>query len=45
MLYDEPEASKFIAAVQRLKRQQQRSARQTRRAKQRIRNRLRKQRS
>jgi hypothetical protein len=42
VLYDEPDASKFIAVVQRLKRRQRRAARQTRQAKQKLRNLLRK---
>ena len=37
MIYGEPETSRFLAAVQRLKRQQRRKARQTRLAKQRVR--------
>ena len=42
MLYGEPETSRFLAAVQRLKRQQRRKVRQTRQAKQRMRAVLRK---
>jgi hypothetical protein len=42
MLYGEPETSRFLAAVQRLKRQRSRKARQTRQAKQRARDVLRK---
>jgi hypothetical protein len=42
MLYGEPETSRFLAAVQRLKRQQRRKERQTRQAKQRLRAVLRK---
>jgi hypothetical protein len=42
MLYGEPETSRFLAAVQRLKRQQRRKERQTRQAKQRVRVALRK---
>ncbi len=42
MLYGEPETSRFLAAVQRLKRQQRLKERQTRRAKQRVRAVLRK---
>jgi hypothetical protein len=42
MLYGEPETSRFLVAVQRLKRQQRRKARQTRLAKQRVRAVLRK---
>ena len=42
MLYGEPETPRFLAAVQRLKRQQLRKARQTRLAKQRVRAVLRK---
>jgi hypothetical protein len=45
VVYDEPETSKFIAAVQRLKQRRARAARQVREAKQRLRNRLRKLRS
>jgi hypothetical protein len=44
MLYGEPETSRFLAAVQRLKRQRRRKERQTRQAKQRVRESLRKQR-
>jgi hypothetical protein len=42
MLYGEPETSRFLAAVQRLKRQQRQRERQTRLAKQRVRAVLRK---
>lgn len=42
MIYGEPETSRFLAAVQRLKRQQRRKERQTRLAKQRVRAVLRK---
>src|SRR5947209_644022 len=42
MIYGEPETSRFLAAVQRLKRLQLRKARQTRLAKQRVRAVLRK---
>ncbi len=42
MLYGEPETSRFLAAVQRLKKQQRRKERQTRQAKQRVRAVLRK---
>jgi hypothetical protein len=42
MLYGEPETSRFLAAVQRLKRQQRRKMRLTRLAKQRVRSALRK---
>jgi hypothetical protein len=42
MIYGEPETSRFLAAVQRLKRQQRRKERQTRLAKQRVRSALRK---
>jgi hypothetical protein len=42
MIYDEPETSRFLAAVQRLKRQRRRKERQTRLAKQRVRATLRK---
>jgi hypothetical protein len=42
MIYGEPETSRFLAAVQRLKRQQRRKERQTRQAKQRVRLTLRK---
>ena len=42
MLFGEPETSRFLAAVQRLKRQQRRKERQTRLAKQRVRAALRK---
>ena len=37
MIYGEPETSRFLAAVQRLKRQRRRKERQTRLAKQRVR--------
>jgi len=37
MLYGEPETSRFLAAVQRLKRLQRKQQRQTRLAKQRVR--------
>src|SRR4051794_36715680 len=37
MIYGEPEASRFLAAVQRLKRQQRKREKQTRLAKQRVR--------
>jgi len=37
MLYAEPETTRFLAAVQRLKVQQRRKERQTRQAKQRVR--------
>jgi hypothetical protein len=42
MLYGEPETSRFLAAVQRLKRRQRERERQTRLAKQRVRAVLRK---
>jgi hypothetical protein len=42
MIFGEPETSRFLAAVQRLKRQQRRKERQTRLAKQRVRSALRK---
>jgi hypothetical protein len=42
MLFGEPETSRFLAAVQRIKRQQRRRVRQTRIAKQRARAVLRK---
>jgi hypothetical protein len=42
MLYAEPETSRFLAAVQRLKRLQRRKLRLTRQAKQRVRSALRK---
>jgi hypothetical protein len=42
MLYGEPETSRFLAAVERLKQAKRRRERQTRLAKQRIRARLRK---
>lgn len=42
MIYGEPETLRFLAAVQRLKRQQRRKVRQTRLAKQRVRAVLRK---
>lgn len=45
MLYGEPETSRFLAAVQRLKREQRRKDRQTRLAKQRVRAALRKMRA
>ena len=44
MIYGEPETSRFLAAVQRLKRQQRRKELQTRQAKQRVRAVLRKKR-
>ncbi len=37
MLFGEPETSRFLAAVQRLKEQQRRKVRQARQAKQRVR--------
>jgi hypothetical protein len=37
MIYGEPETSRFLAALQRLKRQQRKRERQTRQAKQRVR--------
>ncbi len=42
MIYGEPETSRFLAAVQRLKQQQRKKERLTRQAKQRIREMLRK---
>ena len=42
MIYGEPETSRFLAAVQRIKREQRRKARRTRLAKQRVRAVLRK---
>jgi hypothetical protein len=42
VIYGEPETARFLAAVQRLKRQQRRKERQTRQAKQRVRAALRK---
>ena len=42
MIYGEPETARFLAAVQRLKRQQRRKEKQTRQAKQRVRAVLRK---
>jgi hypothetical protein len=42
MLYGEPETTRFLVAVQRLKRQRRRRERQTRLAKQRVRDVLRK---
>jgi hypothetical protein len=42
MIYGEPETSRFLAAVERLKQAKRRRERQTRQAKQRIRARLRK---
>lgn len=42
MLFGEPETTRFLAAVQRLKQQQRRKERQTRQAKQRVRSALRK---
>jgi hypothetical protein len=42
MLYGEPETSRFLAAIQRLKRQQRRRDNRTRLAKQRVRTVLRK---
>jgi hypothetical protein len=42
MLYGEPETLRFLAAVQRLKRQQRKREKQTRQAKQRVRVTLRK---
>ncbi len=42
MIYGEPETTRFLAALQRLKRQQRRKERQFRLAKQRVRNVLRK---
>jgi hypothetical protein len=45
MIYGEPETMRFLAALQRLKRQQRRKEQQTRRAKQRVREVLRKMRA
>lgn len=42
MIYGEPETSRFLAAVQRIKRQQRKKERLTRQAKQRVRAMLRK---
>jgi hypothetical protein len=42
MVYGEPETARFLAAVQRLKRQQRRKERMTREAKQKVRLMLRK---
>jgi hypothetical protein len=42
MIYGEPETTRFLAAVQRLKRQQRRKMKLTRQAKQRVRVALRK---
>ena len=42
MIYGEPETSRFLAAVRRLKRLQRKRERQTRQAKQRVRDALRK---
>jgi hypothetical protein len=42
MLYGEPETARFLAAVQRMKRERRRKERQTRLAKQRVRAALRK---
>jgi hypothetical protein len=42
VLFGEPDTSRFLAAVQRLKRQQRKRERQTRQAKQRVRAALRK---
>jgi hypothetical protein len=42
VLYGEPETSRFLAAVQRIKKQQRRKEQQTRQAKQRVRLALRK---
>jgi hypothetical protein len=42
MIYDEPETPRFLAALQRLKRQERRKERLTRLAKQRVRAALRK---
>jgi hypothetical protein len=42
VIYGEPDSPRFIAAVQRLKRQQRKKERQTRIAKQRVREALRK---
>jgi hypothetical protein len=44
MIFGEPETPRFLAALQRLKRQQRKKERQTRLAKQRIRDALRKRR-
>jgi hypothetical protein len=44
VIYGEPETPRFLAALQRLKRQQQKRERQTRLAKQRVRAALRKKR-
>ena len=44
MLFGEPEAARFLAVVERLKRHQRHKARQTQQAKQRVRALLRKQR-
>ena len=45
MIYGEPETTRFLAALQRLKEQQRKKERQTRQAKQRVRAALRKMRS
>ena len=45
MIYGEPETSRFLAAVQRLKREQRKRERLTRQAKQRVRQALRKMRT
>jgi hypothetical protein len=45
VIYGEPETSRFLAAVQRIKRRQRRKERQTRLAKQRVREALRKMRA
>jgi hypothetical protein len=42
MIYGEPETSRFLVALRRLKRQQRKKERQTRQAKQRVRTALRK---
>jgi hypothetical protein len=42
VIYGEPDTTRFLAAVRRLKRQQQKRERQTRQAKQRVRAALRK---
>jgi hypothetical protein len=42
VIYGEPETSRFLAALQRLKREQRHKERQTRQAKQRVRDSLRK---
>ena len=42
VIYGEPETSRFLAAVRRLKKQQRRKEQQTRQAKQRVRHLLRK---